>query len=122
MSVDDRLRRLEDVEAIRRLMLDYRRCLDAKDIRGYAELFAAEGEFVAGDMRATGPQEIFELVDGMRGTLLTDRGGDHHPRALVLGLGRIGVWSRALRYNPDRVAAQAAVAELEALGYGAVWL
>jgi probable F420-dependent oxidoreductase len=40
----------------------------------------------------------------------------------VLGLGRIGVWSRALRYNPDRAAAQAAVAELEALGYGAAWL
>ena len=76
MSVDERLQRLEDVEAIRRLMLEYRACLDAKDIRGYAALFAADGEFVAGEMRATGPQEIFELVDGMRGTLLTDRGGD----------------------------------------------
>jgi uncharacterized protein (TIGR02246 family) len=76
LNLDERLRRLEDIEAIRLLMLDYRRCLDAKDIRGYAGLFAADGEFVAGDMRATGPQEIFELVDGMRGTLLTDRGGD----------------------------------------------
>jgi hypothetical protein len=27
-------------------------------------------------MRATGPDAIFDLVDGMRGTLLTDRGGD----------------------------------------------
>jgi uncharacterized protein (TIGR02246 family) len=76
MTTDERLQRLEDVEAIRRLMLEYRRCLDAKDIRGYAGLFAAEGKFVAGDMRATGPEQIFELVDGMRGTLLTDRGGD----------------------------------------------
>jgi uncharacterized protein (TIGR02246 family) len=76
MTVEERLRRLEDVEAIRRLMLDYRACLDAKDIRGYAALFAADGEFIAGDMRATGPEEIFALVDGMRGTLLTDRGGD----------------------------------------------
>jgi uncharacterized protein (TIGR02246 family) len=75
-SVEERLQRLEDVEAIRRLMLDYRACLDAKDIRGYAALFAADGEFIAGDMRATGPEEIFALVDGMRGTLLTDRGGD----------------------------------------------
>ena len=40
----------------------------------------------------------------------------------MLGLGRIGVWSRALRYNPDRAAAADAVAELEALGYGAAWL
>jgi probable F420-dependent oxidoreductase len=39
-----------------------------------------------------------------------------------LGLGRVGVWSRALRYNPDRAAAADAVAELEALGYGAAWL
>ena len=76
MSVEERLQRLEDVEAIRRLMLEYRACLDAKDIRGYAALFAADGEFIAGDMRATGPEEIFALVDGMRGTLLTDRGGD----------------------------------------------
>lgn len=40
----------------------------------------------------------------------------------MLGLGRIGVWSRGLRYNADRAGAEAAVAELEALGYGAVWL
>ena len=40
----------------------------------------------------------------------------------MLGLGRIGVWSRGLRYNPDRAGAAAAVAELEALGYGAAWL
>ena len=76
MSVEERLQRLEDVEAIRLLMLEYRSCLDAKDIRGYARLFAADGEFIAGDMRATGPEEIFALVDGMRGSLLTDRGGD----------------------------------------------
>jgi uncharacterized protein (TIGR02246 family) len=76
MTVEERLQRLEDVEAIRRLMLEYRACLDAKDIRGYAQLFAADGEFVAGDMRARGPEAIFALVDGMRGTLLTDRGGD----------------------------------------------
>jgi probable F420-dependent oxidoreductase len=40
----------------------------------------------------------------------------------MLGLGRVGVWSRGLRYNPDRGAAADAVAELEALGYGAAWL
>jgi probable F420-dependent oxidoreductase len=40
----------------------------------------------------------------------------------MLGLGRVGVWSRGLRYNPDRAAAADAVAELEVLGYGAAWL
>jgi probable F420-dependent oxidoreductase len=41
---------------------------------------------------------------------------------MALGLGTVGVWSRALRYNPDRASAADAVAELEALGYGAAWL
>lgn len=78
-SVAARLRRLEDLEAIRRLFQDYRRHLDHKDFRAYADLFAAEGEFVAGpdgSIRAKGPAAIFELVDGMRGSLLTDKGGD----------------------------------------------
>ena len=75
-SVEARLGRLEDREAIRRLFLDYRRNLDQKDFRAYAELFAVDGEFIAGTMRAKGPDAIFELVDGMLGTLLTERGGD----------------------------------------------
>jgi uncharacterized protein (TIGR02246 family) len=78
-SVAARLRRLEDLEAIRRLFQDYRRHLDRKDFRAYADLFAAEGEFVAGadgSIRAQGRAAIFDLVDGMRGSLLTDQGGD----------------------------------------------
>jgi uncharacterized protein (TIGR02246 family) len=78
-SVAARLRRLEDLEAIRGLFQDYRRHLDRKDFRAYADLFAAEGEFVAGpdgSIRAKGPAAIFDLVDGMRGSLLTDKGGD----------------------------------------------
>ena len=78
-SIEERVARLEDLEAIRRLLLDYRRHLDGKDFRAYADLFAAEGEFIAGPggtIRAKSPQGIFELVDGMRGTLLTDAGGD----------------------------------------------
>jgi ketosteroid isomerase-like protein len=78
-SIEARVGRLEDLEAIRRLLLDYRRHLDGKDFRAYASLFAAEGEFIAGpegEIRAKGPADIFALVDGMRGTLLTDAGGD----------------------------------------------
>jgi probable F420-dependent oxidoreductase len=37
-------------------------------------------------------------------------------------LGRVGVWSRELRFQPDRAAACAAAAELETLGYGALWI
>jgi uncharacterized protein (TIGR02246 family) len=75
-DVEARLRRLEDLEQIRALLMEYRRALDEKDFRGYAALFARDGVFSAGTMKATGPDEIYELVDGMRGTLLTDRRGD----------------------------------------------
>ena len=78
-SLEARVRRLEDIDAIRRLLQDYRTCLDGKDFRGYADLFAADGEFIAGpggEIHAKGRDAIFELVDGMRGSLLTDALGD----------------------------------------------
>ena len=74
-----RLQRLEDIDAIRRLFQDYRLNLDSKNFRGYADLFAQDGEFIAGpdgSFRAKGREAIFELVDGMRGSLLTDETGD----------------------------------------------
>lgn len=37
-------------------------------------------------------------------------------------LGGVGIWSRELRYNSDRLACQEAARELEALGYTALWL
>lgn len=75
-ELETRLRRLEDVEEIRALMMEYRRALDEKDFRAYAALFARDGVFTAGPMTATGPDQIFALVDGMVGTLLTERSGD----------------------------------------------
>jgi uncharacterized protein (TIGR02246 family) len=75
-TITARLRRLEDLEEIRALFQAYQRALDGKDFRAYAALFARDGVFVAGDMTATGPEEIFALVDGMVGTLLTTRTGD----------------------------------------------
>lgn len=43
-------------------------------------------------------------------------------RASPDSLGRVGVWSRELRFNPDRPAAHDAAAELESLGYRALWI
>ena len=37
-------------------------------------------------------------------------------------LGRVGVWSRELRFHADRAEAADAAAELEELGYGALWI
>jgi probable F420-dependent oxidoreductase len=41
---------------------------------------------------------------------------------MAIDLGKIGIWSRELRYNPDRGARAAAAAELEELGYGAIFI
>ena len=41
---------------------------------------------------------------------------------MTVDLGRVGIWSRELRYNPDRGARAAAAAELEDLGYAAIFI
>src|SRR6266851_1584377 len=43
-------------------------------------------------------------------------------RGMTIDLGRVGIWSRELRYNPDRGARAAAAAELEDLGYSAIFI
>lgn len=68
-----RLRRLEDLEAIRQLFVDYGMHLDHCDFHAYAALFAAEGELLLGPMgRARGPQAIEAMMSralgGRRGT------------------------------------------------------
>jgi len=75
-SIESRIRHLEDIEEIRALFDAYRRALDAKDFRAYADLYARNGTFVAGDMVARGREEIYQLVVGMLGTLLTEHSGD----------------------------------------------
>lgn len=67
MSVDlaqleARLRRLEDLEAIWRLFMDYRRHLDARDFPAYAALFLEDGVWGGNLGRATGPTEIEALL------------------------------------------------------------
>src|ERR1700681_1250541 len=39
-----------------------------------------------------------------------------------IGLGRVGIWQRELRFHDDRGAAAAAAAELEDLGFSALWV
>lgn len=57
-TLEDRLRRLEDIEEIRKLMFDYQRCLDARDLAGQASLFAPDGEWIGAYGRAQGPAAI----------------------------------------------------------------
>jgi probable F420-dependent oxidoreductase len=41
---------------------------------------------------------------------------------MAIDLGKVGIWSRALRFNQDRGARAAAAAELEELGYSAIFI
>ena len=58
-----RLRRLEDLEEIRQLFIDYGFLLDLGDYAAYAQLFAEDGELMLGPMgRAKGRQEIEAMM------------------------------------------------------------
>ena len=46
-DAESRLRRLEDLEEIRALRIEYGHRLDSKDFVGFAELFTEDGELVA---------------------------------------------------------------------------
>lgn len=61
-SVEQRLQRLEDLEEIRRLFLDYGHFLDQKDFSSYARLFAADGAWRGGIGEATGPDDIEAML------------------------------------------------------------
>lgn len=62
-SLAHRLRRLEDLEEIRQLFVDYGRHLDAGDVEAYAALFADDGEVLLGPIgRAKGRAAIVELM------------------------------------------------------------
>ncbi len=75
-----RLRRLEDLEQIRRLFMEYKVVLDRQDFAAYADLFAEDGEFAAGPGVARGRAAIREMVEAMPGSGLLARapGDDYH--------------------------------------------
>ncbi len=63
-NLPQRVRQLEDMLAIQRLLTDYGRTLDDRDSAGFARLFAREGEWVAPpDFRTRGPEAIQAMID-----------------------------------------------------------
>lgn len=62
-SVEARVQRLEDIEEIRVLLLDYGRYLDARDLAAYSRLFAKDGEWVGGFGSVKGPAEIQAFME-----------------------------------------------------------
>ena len=62
-DMEARLRRLEDLQEIHQLFVDYGQYLDAGDVDAYASLFAREGEILLGPVgRAKGPEAIRALM------------------------------------------------------------
>ena len=61
-SVEARLRKMEDVEAIHSLLVHYGRELDKRDYKAYGALFAKDGSWKGGMGSATGPDAIAKMV------------------------------------------------------------
>lgn len=62
-SLEERLRRLEDILAIQQLFIDYGLALDAGDLDRYAQLFATQGTINLGPIGcATGRSKIQALM------------------------------------------------------------
>ncbi len=76
-SAAARLQRLDDMEEIRTLLLDYGRFLDARDLAAYSHLFAKDGEWVGGFGSARGPAEILAFMQKNLGTG-PNRGNTYH--------------------------------------------
>ena len=74
-SLAARIQRLEDIEEIRTLLIDYGRLLDAHNLAGYSALFAKDGEWVGGFGSAKGPAEVLALMQKNLGATETNRPG-----------------------------------------------
>src|SRR6195952_4341903 len=62
-SLEERLQRLEDRDAIHQIFVDYGRHLDQGNWDAYAQLFAEDGEVLLGPMgRASGRADIQALM------------------------------------------------------------
>ena len=100
-----RLQRLEDMEEIRTLLLDYGRFLDSRDLVAYSRLFAKDGEWVGGFGSARGPEEILAFMQKNLGTG-PNRGNTYHILSnfeIAVDRDSATAWSRwtFIRPGPD---------------------
>lgn len=67
LTLEQRLQRVEDELAIRRVLVDYSATQDAHDYAGYAALFAREGEWVNGKTVHKGREAIQKMLVDLYG-------------------------------------------------------
>ncbi|HEX7656813.1 MAG TPA: nuclear transport factor 2 family protein [Sphingomonas sp.] len=108
-SLEQRLQRVEDELAIKRVVLEYAVKLDARDFDGYVALFAKDGTWQNGTTVKHGHDEIRQMLVGIYGNpppgyvntdsyrivsnVLVDIDGDHataHSRQLTIMRGENG--------------------------------
>jgi len=64
-ALERRLRQVEDILAIQRILVDYAVHLDARNFDAYLELFAEDGIWQIGDTVRRGRAEIRAMLEGM---------------------------------------------------------
>jgi uncharacterized protein (TIGR02246 family) len=67
LTLEQRLQRVEDELAIRRVLVDYSATQDARDFDGYVALFAKDGEWVNGKTVYKGREAIHKMLVGLYG-------------------------------------------------------
>ena len=67
LTVEQRLRRVEDELAIQRVLVEYAARQDARDYPGYAALFAKNGEWVNGKNAYKGRDAILKMLNDLYG-------------------------------------------------------
>ena len=67
LTIEQRLQRVEDELAIRRVLVDYSATQDAHDYEGYAALFAKNGEWVNGKTVHKGHEAILKMLVDLYG-------------------------------------------------------
>jgi uncharacterized protein (TIGR02246 family) len=77
-TVEERLQKLEDTEAIRSLLIDYGRALDQRDFKAYGQLFASDGVWKGGMGSATSPERIQKMVEDGFSRMSPDLYEDSH--------------------------------------------
>ncbi len=67
MTLEERIQRLEDIEAIRYLQAKYQRCLDCRDWKGIEECFASDvvSAYGNGEMSYNGSENVINFLKGV---------------------------------------------------------
>ena len=90
-----KVKKLEDIQEISNVLIDYGRALDSRDFKAYSSLFAKDGSWSGGMGSVSGgPQAIYDFMTsriggGRRG----DNGGGNANTGRAQGGGRVGFGS-----------------------------